>query len=189
MRRWLLLSDRVETLVRILALVARWAIFMMLVLGLWNVVGRYLGAAIGYNLSSNRLIEGQWYLFDLSFLFGLAWTLQRQGHVRVDVLQAGWNLQRKKRLDLVGTFVLLLPFAVSVMVLSVYPAWHSWSIGELSPDPDGLPRYWVKSLIPLGFLVLILQGLAEVIKSFIFLKDSTSVDKFSQKKAEEVSSD
>ena len=86
MRRWLVLSEHLETLVRLLAFVARWAVLMMLVLGFWNDVGRYVGAAIGYNLSSNRLIEGQWYLFDLSFLLGLAWTLQRQGHVRVDVL-------------------------------------------------------------------------------------------------------
>ncbi len=189
MRPWLVFSERLETLVRVLALVARWALFMMLVLGFWNVVGRYLGAALGYNLSSNRLIEGQWYLFDLAFLFGLSWTLQRHGHVRVDVLQARWTLREKRRLDLVGTFVLLLPFAFVVMALSVSPALYSWSIGELSPDPNGLPRYWVKSLIPLGFFLLFLQGLAEAIKSFIFLKDSEYLSRFSQEKSEEKSFD
>ena len=60
--------------------------------------------------------------------------------------------------------LLLLPFAFGVMAISIDPALRSWSIGELSPDPGGLPRTWVKSLIPLGFLLLGLQGVAEVLR-------------------------
>ena len=59
---------------------------------------------------------------------------------------------------------LLLPFAFGVMVVAVAPALLSWSIGEMSPDPGGLPRTWVKSLIPLGFLLLGLQGIAEALR-------------------------
>ena len=69
------------------AWLARWSVLLMLAIGIWNVIGRYLGSAIGVNLSSNGLIEAQWYLFDLIFLLGLGWTLQQDGHVRVDVLQ------------------------------------------------------------------------------------------------------
>ena len=57
------------------AWLARWAVLLMLAIGIWNVIGRYLGSAIGINLSSNGLIEAQWYLFDLIFLLGLGWTL------------------------------------------------------------------------------------------------------------------
>ena len=178
MKGWLVLSNRLETLVKLLAVISRWAVFMMLAVGFWNVVGRYVGAAIGYNLSSNRLIEGQWYLFDLLFLLGLSWTLQRQGHVRVDVFQARLNPRQKRRLDLLGTCCLLMPFALAVIFLSIQPAWHSWTIGELSPDPNGLPRYWVKSLVPFGFVFLVLQGVAEMIKSFVFLKDPKSFSNF-----------
>ncbi|HJN35482.1 MAG: TRAP transporter small permease subunit [Prochlorococcus sp.] len=165
MTRWLGLAHRIDALNRAAAVVARWSVLLMLGLGLWNVVGRYLGVSIGHNLSSNALIEGQWYLFDLVFLLGLGWTLQRQGHVRVDVLQSRWNPRRQARMDLLGTLVFLLPFAIGVMLISIEPALRSWSIGEASPDPNGLPRYWVKSLIPLGFLLLSLQGVAEAIKA------------------------
>ena len=86
MKRWLSLANRLDSLNKAAALVARIAVLLMLALGLWNVLGRYLGVAIGHNLSSNALIEGQWYLFDLIFLLGFGWTLQRQGHVRVVVV-------------------------------------------------------------------------------------------------------
>jgi len=143
---------------------ARWAVLLMLAIGIWNVIGRYLGSAIGVNLSSNGLIEAQWYLFDLIFLLGLGWTLQKNGHVRVDVLQSRWSPRRRNRQELNGIVLLLLPFAFAVMALAIAPALRSWSIGELSPDPGGLPRTWVKSLIPLGFLLLGLQGIAEALR-------------------------
>ena len=146
------------------AWLARWAVLLMLAIGIWNVIGRYLGSAIGINLSSNGLIEAQWYLFDLIFLLGLGWTLQNNGHVRVDVLQIRWLARRRQRQELRGVLLLLLPFAFGVMAIAIAPALRAWSIGELSPDPGGLPRTWVKSLIPLGFLLLGLQGIAEALR-------------------------
>jgi len=159
--RFVLLVDRLNAGA---AWMARWSLLLMLTIGIWNVIGRYLGAAIGMNLSSNGLIEAQWYLFDLTFLLGLGWTLQKDGHVRVDVLQSRWSERRRQRQDLIGMVALLLPFAFGVMVVAVAPALLSWSIGEMSPDPGGLPRTWVKSLIPLGFLLLGLQGIAEALR-------------------------
>ena len=165
------MKDRFAGLVRLLdgintaaAWLARWSVLLMLAIGFWNVVGRYVGSAIGINLSSNGLIEAQWYLFDLIFLLGLGWTLQKGGHVRVDVLQNRWSARRRDRQELNGLLVLLLPFAFGVMALSIAPALRSWSIGEISPDPGGLPRTWLKSLIPLGFLLLGLQGIAEALR-------------------------
>ena len=165
------MNGRVAGLVRILdginaaaAWLARWSVLLMLAIGFWNVVGRYVGSAIGINLSSNGLIEAQWYLFDLIFLLGLGWTLQKGGHVRVDVLQNRWSARRRDRQELRSILLLLLPFAFGVMALSIAPALRSWSIGEMSPDPGGLPRTWLKSLIPLGFLLLGLQGIAESLR-------------------------
>ena len=146
------------------AWLARWSVLLMLAIGIWNVIGRYLGSAIGINLSSNGLIEAQWYLFDLVFLLGLGWTMQKGGHVRVDVLQSRWSPRRRNRLELSSILLLLLPFAFGVMAISIAPALRSWSIAEMSPDPGGLPRTWVKSLIPLGFLLLGLQGIAEALR-------------------------
>jgi TRAP-type mannitol/chloroaromatic compound transport system permease small subunit len=162
--RWLIWADRIDALNRLAARIGRWALLLMLALGTWNVVGRYVGLAVGRNLSSNALIEGQWYLFDMLFLLGMGYALQRDDHVRVDVLQSRWSSRRKTRVELAGTLGLLLPFVLVVLVASVEPTLHAWRIGELSPDPGGLPRTWVKSLIPLGFLLLGLQGVAQTIR-------------------------
>ena len=173
MKHLLVLAKRLDHINMIMASIAHWAILLMLGLGLWNVIGRYLGVAIGYNLSSNGLIEGQWYLFDLIFLFGMGWTLQRQGHVRVDVLQGRWGARRKAKIELLGTLLFLLPFAIGVAIISLEPALHSWSINEASPDPNGLPRYLIKTLIPIGFLLLALQGVSEAIKNLAVLRNSS----------------
>ncbi len=162
--RWLVIADRIDAINRLAARVGRWALLLMLALGTWNVVGRYVGLAVGRNLSSNALIEGQWYLFDMLFLLGMGYTLQRDDHVRVDVLQSRWSPRRKVRVELAGTLGLLLPFVLVVLLASVEPTLISWRLGEMSPDPGGLPRMWVKSLIPLGFLLLGLQGVAQAIR-------------------------
>ena len=154
MKRWLALAEQLDNITKTMAIIARWAVLLMLGLGLWNVLGRYIGVAVGRNLSSNGLIEGQWYLFDLAFLLGLSWTLQRQGHVRVDVLQGRWNKTQERKVEIIGTLLLLMPFAFGVMAISIGPALQSWSIAEASPDPNGLPRYWIKTLIPISFFLL-----------------------------------
>jgi TRAP-type mannitol/chloroaromatic compound transport system permease small subunit len=164
MSRWLAVADRIDAVNRLAAAVGRWALLLMLALGTWNVVGRYVGLALGRNLSSNALIEGQWYLFDVMFLLAMGYALQRDDHVRVDVLQSRWSPRRQARVELAGTLGLLLPFVLVVLLASVEPTLATWRIGEMSPDPGGLPRTWVKSLIPLGFLLLGLQGVAQVIR-------------------------
>ena len=151
---------RLEALNRLAGRAGWLALLLMLALGVWNVIGRYLGLALGLNLSSNALIEGQWLLFSLAFLLGLGYTLQRDGHVRIDVLSSGWTERRRLRVEFWGLLLLLLPFSLLILVLSLEPALQAWRIQEASPDPGGLPRYWARSLIPLGFLLLTLQGLA-----------------------------
>ncbi len=174
MKKFLAIASKLDKVNKIAGIIGKWSILLMLGLGLWNVIGRYLGVALKYNLSSNGLIESQWYLFDLAFLLGLGWTLQRQNHVRVDVLQGRWGAKRKAKIELLGTLLLLLPFSLGVMAISIEPAIHSWNILEASPDPNGLPRYLIKSLIPLGFFLLSLQGIAEAIRSLSILKKSNT---------------
>ena len=141
----------------------RWALLLMIAIGAWNVVGRYLGLALGLSLSSNALIEAQWFLFDVAFLLGLAYTLKQRGHVRIDILLNRQSSRRQLQLELLGTLVLLLPFALTVLVVSLEPTLQSWLLLEASPDPGGLPRYLAKSLVPLGFLLLALQGIREAV--------------------------
>ncbi len=93
------------------------------------------------------------------------------------MLQGRWGEKRKIKIELLGTLLLLLPFAFGVMAISLEPALNSWMILEASPDPDGLPRYWMKSLIPIGFLLLTLQGISKTIRNWSELKKLLSFEK------------
>ncbi len=145
---------------------AYWLVLVMIGIGVWNVLGRYIGHAIGQNFSSNALIETQWYLFDLVFLLGAAYTLQQNEHVRVDVFYAQWSRRRQAIANLFGTLFFLLPFSV----LAIYFSWgavaQSWAIRETSPDPGGLIRYPIKAMILVSFVLLILQGIADAINNW-----------------------
>tara|TARA_B100000700_G_scaffold211412_1_gene232357 strand:+ start:566 stop:1114 length:549 start_codon:yes stop_codon:yes gene_type:complete len=160
----LLISRKIDELSEKIGMVSKWSVILMLSIGFWNIIGRYVGSLLGQNISSNNLIESQWYLFDIIFLLGISWTHKRKGHVRVDVIQNRLQKFQKNKIEHIGTLFLLLPFAFTIMIISVKPALYSLSIYEVSPDPNGLPRYLIKMLIPLSFLFLGLQGISEAIK-------------------------
>ncbi|NES82351.1 MAG: TRAP transporter small permease subunit [Moorea sp. SIO2B7] len=143
-----------------------WILPLMILIGVWNVVGRYLGRFIGENLSSNGFIETQWYLFDLVFLLGAAYTLKHNGHVRVDVFYKSLNPKAQAIANLIGTLLFLIPFCIMVIYFSWGAIVNSWMIQEMSPDPGGLPRYPIKSMIIVSFGLLILQGISEAIKNW-----------------------
>ncbi len=147
-----------------------WLALLMIGVGTWNVVGRYLGRAVGENLSSNALIETQWYIFDVIFLLGAAYTLKHNEHVRVDVIQSRLPLKYKALVDLLGSLLFLIPFSVMVIFYSWGTVSNSWAILETSPDPGGLPRYPIKTLIIVSFVLLILQGISEAIKNWAIFK-------------------
>ncbi|NEO10324.1 TRAP transporter small permease subunit [Moorena sp. SIO3I8] len=143
-----------------------WILPLMILIGVWNVVGRYLGRFIGENLSSNGFIETQWYLFDLVFLLGAAYTLKHNGHVRVDVFYKSLKPKAQAIANLIGTLLFLIPFCIMVIYFSWGAIINSWTIQEMSPDPGGLPRYPIKSMIIVSFGLLILQGISEAIKNW-----------------------
>ena len=134
----------------------------MVLLGAFNALGRYLGRFIGVSLSSNAWLELQWYLFSLVFLLGGAYTLLRDAHVRVDVLYGRLSRRARALVDLAGTVLLLVPFTALVLWLSWPAVRNSWSVLEGSPDPGGLPRYPIRSMILVGFALLLAQGLARL---------------------------
>jgi TRAP-type mannitol/chloroaromatic compound transport system permease small subunit len=138
----------------------RWLVLGMVLLGAFNAVARYLGRWIGVQLSSNAFIEAQWYLFSLIFLLGAGYTLKRHGHVCVDVMYAKFTPRTKAWIDLAGTVLLLLPFCVFGIVMAWPTVRNSWSVWESSPDPGGLPRYPIKTVILIAFVLLFLQGAA-----------------------------
>lgn len=151
-----------------------WLVLLMVAVGVWNVLGRYIGRIIGTNLTSNALIEIQWYLFDVVFLLGAAYALKYNEHVRVDIFYKGWSRRRQALANFLGNLVFLIPFSS----LMIYYAWgtvaNSWKIREVSPDPGGLPRYPIKFAIIVAFVLLILQGISEAIKNWHLYAATTS---------------
>ncbi len=117
------------------------------------------------------LQELEWHIFSVIFLIGAAYTLKHDGHVRVDIIYTKLSDRAKAWIDLIGTFAFLIPFCLIVMYSTKGFIENSWAVREMSPDPGGLPaRYILKSMIPLGFFLLMLQGIAEAFKCIVKLK-------------------
>jgi len=150
-----------------------WLVLIMVLLGVYNAVTRKLSQTIGVDLSSNAYIEGQWFMFSLVFLWGAGYALKHQAHVRVDILYSRVSERAKAWIDIIGTCLFLLPLSILIVWVSYSYAANSWAILEGSPDPGGLPRYLIKSVIPIAFILLIFQGLSELIKQVAFLKGIT----------------
>ena len=108
--------------------------------------------------------------FSLVFLLGAPYALRRADHVRVDVLYAGLPKQGRYWIDLVGGIVLLVPFCVFGVWISYHFVADSWAENEMSNDPGGLARWPLKTVVPLAFALLCLQGLSEIIKRIALLR-------------------
>ncbi|MGF1542334.1 MAG: TRAP transporter small permease subunit [Pleurocapsa sp.] len=147
-----------------------WLVLLMVLVGVWNVAGRYLGKLVGTNLTSNALIEIQWYIFDLVFLLGAAYTLKYNEHVRVDIFYKNWSRRRQALANFLGSILCLIPFCCLIIYYSWGTIVNSWNIREISPDPGGLPRYPIKFVIIIGFVLLIFQGISEAIKNWAIFR-------------------
>lgn len=146
-----------------------WLCLLMVIIGAGNAVARYAGRFTGSNLTSNALLEAQWYLFSALFLLAAADTLRRDAHVRVDVLFGRLSARGKAAIDVAGTLLFLLPFCGFALWVCWPSVAASWAVMEQSPDPGGLPRYPIKSLIIASFWLLIIQGVSELIKKLAVL--------------------
>jgi TRAP-type mannitol/chloroaromatic compound transport system permease small subunit len=142
----------------------RWLILVAVLIGAGNAIVRYV-----LSTSSNAWLEIQWYLFSAVFLLCAGYTLLRNEHIRIDIIQGNMNPRAQAWLDVFGTVFFLLPMALLILWLSWPVFVDSWTIGEMSGDAGGLVRWPVKLLIPVGFLFLILQALSELIKRIAFL--------------------
>ncbi len=175
MRKLLQIADVIDLINEWIGRITYWLVLLMVAVGAWNVIGRYIGRIIGINLTSNALIEIQWYLFDLVFLFGAAYALKYNQHVRVDIFYKGWSRRRQALANFLGNILFLIPFSFLIIYYSWGTVVSSWSIGEMSPDSGGLPRYPIKSAIIIAFILLILQGISEAIKNWnIYQQTNTS---------------
>ena len=114
-----------------------------------------------FGIGRIELEELQWHLYAVGFLSGIVACAVHDRHVRVDVLYDRLSPRRRTLIDRLGTWLLLIPFCIFMLVISFDPVLHSIELREQSPDPGGIPRYLIKPLIPLGFALLLLQAIAE----------------------------
>ena len=146
-----------------------WLTLAMVILGAYNTVVRYMDRYTGLGMSSNTYLELQWYFFSIVFLLGAAYTLKHDAHVRVDVLYSKFGPKGRAIINLAGLLVFLIPFCM-VMIVTSWPAViHSWEVLEMSPDPGGLPRYPIKTIIPIAFLLILVQGVSMGIRQLAVL--------------------
>ena len=159
------LASAIDHLTDFIGRAVSWLSLVLVIVGAWNAIARYIDREAGTELSSNFWIEFGWYLFAALFLFGAAWALRHDNHVRVDVFYARLSDRGKAWIDLAGSLLLLIPFCILIL-WAVWPSViESWQIREMSPDPGGLPRWPIRAAVPIGFALLLLQGIANAIKA------------------------
>jgi TRAP-type mannitol/chloroaromatic compound transport system permease small subunit len=124
-----------------------------------NAASRYV-----FSISSNAWLEVQWQIFAGIFLLGAPYVLKLNEHVRVDLLYGAYSHRGKLLIDIFGIIFFLLPVAFIVVEMSLPWAIRSFREGEISANAGGLPIWPVKFLLPLGFALLFLQGLSELVK-------------------------
>ena len=124
-----------------------------------NAMSRY-----AFDLSSNAWLEIQWYLFAAIVMLGASYTLRMNEHVRVDIVYTHLSERGKEWLDLIGTALFLVPSMLIIAWESLPFFLTSWQIQEMSGNAGGLLRWPVKILVPIGFTLVALQGISEIIK-------------------------
>ncbi len=155
------LADGIDTFIDTVGRVTAWSSFALALVMGGNVLLRYV-----FNTGTVWSQELEWHLMAPICLFGMSYALRHGEHVRVDVLYASFSQKNK---DLVEVITALLAMALSVIViyLSINYVNQSWSIGEGSANPGGIPaRYVIKAMIPVGFALFFLQSLAQGIRGY-----------------------
>ncbi|WP_420582716.1 TRAP transporter small permease subunit [Reichenbachiella sp.] len=145
-------------------LVSWLSLLLVILIGL-DVVLRY---ALNWSSSANQELE--WHLFATLFLLGSAYALKHDKHVRVDVFYSRFSETKKAWVNLIGTIIFLIPFCLVVIQTSIPFVIDAWKIAESSPEPGGLPhRFIIKSTIPIGASLLLIQAISEVLTALSYL--------------------
>lgn len=171
MNTLLRLSALIDALNEKVGRIACALVLLACVISAGNALLRY-----GFSISSNAWLEIQWYLFGGIVMLGAASTLRTNQHVRVDVLYSRYSDRTRLWVDLLGGLLFLMPVAMIIGWLSWPMFMNAYTIGETSSNAGGLLRWPVKLLVPLGFLLLTLQGISEIIKRAAALAGQTGLD-------------
>jgi TRAP-type mannitol/chloroaromatic compound transport system permease small subunit len=171
LRGLLKLSDWIDRLNEKFGVVANWLVLLACVISAGNAVSRYL-----FSESSNGWLEVQWYMFAGMVLLGGPYTLKMNEHVRVDLVYGMVSERTRIWIDIVCGVLFLMP----ICVILIYFTWpwfvESWRLGEESSNAGGLIRWPVKLVLPVGFALMLLQGISELIKRVAALEHVIEAD-------------
>ena len=143
----------------------RWLVLAAVLISALNAIVRK-----AFNVSSNSFLEIQWYLFAAVFMLGAGYTFLRNAHVRIDFISSKLSRRTNALIDVLGIVLVLFPLCVILIILSWPLFIRALESGEMSQNAGGLIRWPVLLLMPLGFAILMLQGLSELIKRVAFLQ-------------------
>ena len=156
-----------------IGLAISWALLLAVLICSGNALVRYI-----FNTSSNSWLEIQWYLFGAIFLLASAYTLKRNEHVRIDVVVGRFSKRTQVWIDVFGFIFFLLPATLLILYFSIPFAYESIRNQEVSSNAGGLIIWPAKTLIPVGFFLLTLQGISELIKRVGFLMGLVDASEF-----------
>ena len=167
-------SDAIDAISRLLALIGAWLVLVSCLISAGNATSRYL-----FSASSNAWLEIQWQMFAGIFLLTAPWVLKVNEHVRVDLFYGMASHRRKLWIDVIGIVFFLFPTTIMIGWMSWGFFLSSYQTGEVSSNAGGLPVWPVKFLLPFGMAMLFLQGVSELVKRVAALRgdvDDTITD-------------
>ena len=165
MQTLLRLSAGIDAVSRFFGKLIIWLVLASTLISAANALARK-----AFNLGSNAFLEIQWYLFAAVFLLGAGYTLLKNAHVRIDVVASRLSISTRIVIDIVGIVIFVLPLCFFMIDFSWPVVKAAYDSGEMSSNAGGLIRWPVYALVPVGFTLLGLQALSELIKRIAFLQ-------------------
>jgi TRAP-type mannitol/chloroaromatic compound transport system permease small subunit len=161
----LALSRAIDWLNSRIGLAVIWLVLIAVLISAANAIMRK-----AFDMSSNAFLETQWYLFSAIFLLCSPFTLLHNQHIRIDVIAGRLSPRTQAWIDIFGTVFFLMPMALLIMYLSWPVFMRSWNINEVSSNAGGLVVWPARLLVPVGFFLLALQGISQLIKLVAYLR-------------------
>jgi TRAP-type mannitol/chloroaromatic compound transport system permease small subunit len=165
MQALIALSRGIDRVTEFIGKSVMWLIFVAILVSAGNAIMRKM-----INWSSNSLLEAQWYLFGAAFLLASAYTLKQNEHIRIDIVYGMWRSRTRHWIDLLGHIFFLMPFVLMMTWLLVPYVYQAWKIGQISTNAGGLIIWPARAFLLAGFVLLIFQGISEIIKKIAIMR-------------------
>ena len=182
MNALLALSRAIDAATERIGRLVYWLVLIVVLISAANAVVRKL-----FNYSSNAYLEVQWYLFSVIFLFGAGYVLLHNDHVRIDIIQGKLSPRAQNWIDVIGIVFFLWPMSFIIMWLAWPLFIDSYARNEVSTNAGGLTIWPARLMIPIGFALLLIQSVSELIKRIAYLSGRirNPLEKHEGKSAEE----